>query len=117
MKLISSALALATFIAQPALAQELTGRDLLAAIGGRHFDCLMGQTQLEWVLGNIASGATTLPYSATVHGKTVTAAYQLTDTGRLTSEGYGDERRVETGPDGVLTITRSDGRAMTCTAR
>ncbi|WP_372887729.1 hypothetical protein [Shimia sp.] len=106
-----------TLLAQPMLAEELTGPALLSQIGGSHFDCLMGETPLQWVVSEVAPDATVVPYTATVRGKTVEAQYTLSAAGRLTSDGYGDERRVESNPEGQLIVTRSDGRAMTCTAR
>ena len=104
-------------LAQPLVAEELTGPALLQQISGTHFDCQMGEIPLQWVVPEIAPDATLIPYTATVHGKTVEAEYTLTDSGRLTSDGYGEERKVETTPEGGLKITRSDGRAMICTAR
>ncbi len=117
MKLRISIFAVAALIAQPILADELTGAALLGTISGQHFDCLMGEIPLEWMVADVALSATLVPYTATVRGKTVDAEYTLSGSGRLTTDGYGDERRVEPGPGGSLIVTRSDGRSMTCIAR
>lgn len=98
-------------------AEELTGDALLRAISGRHFDCKMGDVALEWIVGDVETDAKTVPYSAIVRGKTVEAEYAVNEAGRLTSDGYGDERSVETHVNDSLRIARSDGRVMICKAR
>lgn len=100
-----------------ATAEELVGATLLGTISGQHYDCLMGEVPLEWVLSDVKPDAITVPYTAIVHGKSVESEYTLSDAGRLTSDGYGDERQVHALEDGTLTISRSDGRVMTCNAR
>ena len=103
--------------ALPLCAAELTGPDLLSEISGRHFDCMMGERALEWIIAPVAADATTVPYSAIVGGKTVEASYAVNDKGRLTSDGYGEEREVTREADGALRVARADGRVMLCTAR
>ena len=103
--------------ALPAAAAELTGADLLKTINGQSYDCVQGEIPLEWHVSEIASDAKTVDYTAVVRGKTVAAEYEVTSNGRLSSDGYGAERMVELNTDGSLTVTRADGKAMTCTAR
>ncbi|MEP2530465.1 hypothetical protein [Shimia sp.] len=98
----------------PVQAAEITGADLIDQITGKSFDCVQGDIPLEWRFDDIAQDAKTIPYTAVVRGKTVEAEYEVTSNGRLSSDGYGAERIVERAPDGTLTVTRADGRAMTC---
>ncbi|WP_170544785.1 hypothetical protein [Ruegeria arenilitoris] len=109
--------AISALAAQPVHADELLGSALIEEISGQHFDCMMGETPLEWIVSDVTLDATSVPYSAIVRGKTVEAEYSISVEGRLTSDGYGDERRVEKNADGSLSVARSDGRVMKCTAR
>ena len=118
MKRIALPAMLATFaLVLPASANELTGTDLLSEISGNHYDCQMGDTPLEWIIAKVAAEATTVPYTAIVGGKTVNAEYALNDKGRLTSDGYGEEREVVLLDIGTLRVARSDGRNMLCKVR
>ena len=103
--------------ALPVHAKELTGPALLEQISGKAFDCVQGDIPLTWTIAEVPSDATEIPYTAVVRGKTVEASYQMTSEGRLTSEGYGESRTVEADPDGTLTVSRTDGRVMTCIPR
>lgn len=103
--------------ALPVAADELTDPSLLSEISGKHYDCKMGETSLEWIVTEIAEGAETIAYSAVVHGKTVEAEYTLSEAGRLSSDGYGDERIVTQQDDGALHVARADGRVMVCAER
>lgn len=101
----------------PAASAELLGTDLTTTISGQHYDCVMGGTPLEWIFPELDPEVKTVPYTAIVRGKTVDAEYMLTDKGRLSSDGYGEERQVSLEEDASLNVTRADGRAMTCKAR
>ena len=107
----------ASLCAPPTMAKEISGADLLATISGQSYDCVQGEIPLEWHVSEIAPGATNVDYTAVVRGKTVAAEYEITSNGRLSSDGYGAERIVEQNADGSLTVTRADGKVMTCTAR
>lgn len=115
--LLSLALAGASFCAFPVMADEVSGAELLTTISGRSYDCVQGEIPLEWHVSEISPDATTVGYTAVVRGKTVAAEYEITSNGRLSSDGYGAERIVEQNPDGSLTVTRADGKAMICIAR
>lgn len=117
MKLIAAGFSVASLAAGSALGSELLGKELLAAISGQSFDCVQGEILLEWHISEISKDVRIVPYTAVVRGKTVEAEYLLTDTGHLTSDGYGEERKVERAEDGTFIVTRSDGRAMTCKAQ
>lgn len=114
MRFTRIALPLALLTALPAMAAELTGPALLTAISGKAFDCVQGEIPLSWTIAEVAPDAQTVPYTAIVRGKTVEAEYILTEDGQLTSDGYGEARTVEQAEDGTLTVTRADGRVMTC---
>lgn len=103
--------------ALPLWASELTGADLLSEISGKHYDCKMGETALEWIIAPLAPDTATVPYTAIVGGKTVEASYTVNDKGRLTSDGYGDERQVVLVDVGAVRVERSDGRVMLCAER
>lgn len=114
---IGTALASALLATCPAYADELLGADLLKALSGNSFDCLQGEVPLEWQIAELTKDAHIVPYTAVVKGKTIQAEYEMTPEGRLTSDSYGAERRVEMALDGTLVVTRSDGRSMTCRSR
>ena len=101
----------------PSLASELTGPELLTTLSGRTFDCRQGDVPLEWRFANIAPDQIRIPYTALVRGKTIEAEYEVTPNGRISSDGYGAERVVTIANDGTLTVTRTDGRSMTCLSR
>lgn len=117
MSRLSLAFAISVLSAVPLAAEELLNDALIERISGQHFDCVMGETPLEWKIADVEQDATTVQYTAIVRGKSVEAEYAISENGRLTSDGYGEERRVEPGADGSLTVTRADGHVMTCVAR
>ncbi|WP_127112130.1 hypothetical protein [Shimia sediminis] len=112
-----SILAALILTTMPALADELKGAGLLSEISGNHYDCKMGETPLEWIIAEVPEDAKRVPYTAIVGGKKVEAAYDLNDKGRLTSDGYGEERQVVLVDVGALRVARSDGRVMLCKQR
>lgn len=108
---VSSALACLA-LATPSVAEELVGKELIAAVNGKTLTCKSGGRNVVIKFGKFKDNK--IPFQATVGGRNIKAGYKLTKAGKFRQINSNASRKIVRDDKGNVTITGNGIKKTVC---